>query len=105
VLEEVRLKVEDGEPLPVAMARFPRVFNDMAINMVRAGTEGGFLEDALERVAAFTEQQEDMKGRAAGALAYPVFLGVVGSAVVSVLVIFFEPKFETLFASMREEGK
>src|SRR5690606_6540155 len=66
VLEEVKAKVEEGEPLPSAMARFPRVFNDMAVNMTRAGTEGGFLEDALERVAAFTEQQEDMKGRAAG---------------------------------------
>lgn len=105
VLEEVRLKVEDGEPLPTAMARFPRVFNDMAVNMVRAGTEGGFLEDALERVAAFTEQQEDMKGRAAGALAYPVFLACVGTAVVSVLIIFFVPKFEDLFAGLREKGQ
>jgi general secretion pathway protein F/type IV pilus assembly protein PilC len=105
VLDEIKLKVEEGEPLPDAMARFPRVFNDMAVNMVRAGTEGGFLEDALERIAAFTEQQEDMKGRAVGALAYPVFLGFVGTAVVSVLIIFFVPKFETLFATLREKGK
>lgn len=105
VLEEVKAKVEDGEPLPVAMARFPRVFNDMAVNMTRAGTEGGFLEDALERVAAFTEQQEDMKGRAAGALAYPIFLFFVGTGVVSVLLIFFVPKFETLFKALREKGK
>ncbi len=105
VLEEVKLRVEDGEPLPTVMARFPRVFNDMAVNMVRAGTEGGFLEDALERVASFTEQQEDMKGRAAGALAYPVFLGCVGSAVVTVLIVFFVPKFEPLFATLREKGQ
>lgn len=105
VLEEVKAKVEEGEPLPVAMARYPRVFNDMAVNMTRAGTEGGFLEDALERVAAFTEQQEDMKGRAAGALAYPIFLGFVGTGVVSVLIIFFVPKFETLFATLREKNQ
>lgn len=105
VLNEVKAKVEDGEPLPVAMARFPRVFNDMAVNMVKAGTEGGFLEDALERVAAFTEQQEDMKGRAAGALAYPIFLGCVGSAVVTVLIVFFVPKFEPLFGTLRERGQ
>lgn len=105
VLEEVKSKVEDGEPLPIAMARFPRVFNDMAVNMVRAGTEGGFLEDALERVAAFTEQQEDMKGRAAGALAYPIFLGFVGTAVVTVLIVFFVPKFEPLFGTLREKGQ
>lgn len=105
VLEEVKAKVEEGEPLPTAMARFPRVFNDMAVNMTRAGTEGGFLEDALERVAAFTEQQEDMKGRAAGALAYPAFLGLAGTGVVSVLIIFFVPKFESLFSNLREKGE
>ncbi len=105
VLEEIKAKVEEGEPLPEAMARFPRVFNDMAVNMTRAGTEGGFLEDALERVAAFTEQQEDMKGRAAGALAYPAFLGVAGTGVVSVLIIFFVPKFESLFSNLREKGE
>ena len=105
VLEEVKAKVEEGEPLPSAMARFPRVFNDMAVNMTRAGTEGGFLEDALERVAAFTEQQEDMKGRAAGALAYPAFLGLAGTGVVSVLIIFFVPKFESLFSNLREKGE
>lgn len=105
VLEDVRSRVEQGEPLPAAMARYPRVFNDMAVNMVSAGTEGGFLEDALERVATFTEQQEDMKGRAAGALAYPIFLTVVGTAVVTVLIVFFVPNFEPLFASLREKGK
>ncbi len=105
VLEEIKLKVEDGEPLSSAMARFPRVFNDMAVNMVRAGAEGGFLEDALERVATFTETQEDMKGRAMGALAYPIFLGVVGTAIVFVLIIFFVPNFEPLFASLREKGQ
>ncbi|HBE72158.1 MAG TPA: pilus assembly protein PilC [Planctomycetaceae bacterium] len=104
VLEEVKQKVEEGESLPEAMVRYPGAFNDMAVNMVRAGTEGGFLEDALERVAAFTEQQEDLKGRAAGALAYPIFLGFVGTSVVAVLIIFFVPKFETLFAKLREEG-
>jgi len=105
VLEEIKARVEEGEPLPTAMARFPRVFSDMAVNMVRAGTEGGFLEDALERVATFTEQQEELKGRAIGALAYPIFLAVVGSTVVTVLIVFFVPKFETLFASLREKGQ
>lgn len=105
VLEDVKAKVEDGEPMPDVMARYPRTFSNMAVNMVRAGTEGGFLEDALERVATFTEQQEDLKGRAAGALAYPIFLACVGTAVVSVLIIFFVPKFEPLFAGLREQGQ
>lgn len=105
VLEDVRSRVEEGEPLPSAMARYPRVFSDMAVNMVRAGNEGGFLEDALERVAFFTEQQEDIKGRAVGALAYPIFLACVGFGVVAVLIIFFVPKFEPLFTSLRANNQ
>jgi general secretion pathway protein F/type IV pilus assembly protein PilC len=87
------------------MARHPRAFGEMAVSMVRAGGEGGFLEDALLRVAEFTEQQADLKGRTLGALAYPVFLGVTGFLVVVVLIVFFVPKFEDLFARLRERGE
>jgi len=105
VLEEVRGRVEEGESLGAAMQRYPRVFSEMAVNMVKAGAEGGFLEDALERVAAFTEQQEDLKGRTLGALAYPAFLASVGGIVLTVLMVFFVPKFEPLFANLRRKGE
>ena len=61
VLVDIFQHVEDGESLADAMARYPNAFSDMATNLVRAGSEGGFLEEALERVASFTEQQEDLK--------------------------------------------
>jgi general secretion pathway protein F/type IV pilus assembly protein PilC len=105
VLEDVYRRVEDGATLGEAMARYPRVFSEMAINMVRAGGEGGFLEDALDRVAWFTEQQEDLKSRTAGALAYPAFLAVVGTLVVGGLVVFFVPKFASMFDSLRDRGE
>lgn len=105
VIAEIKTRVEDGEPLGNAMARYPGVFSDMGCNMVRAGTEGGFLEDALERVGAFTELQEDLKGRTVSALAYPAFLFCVGSVVVTVLLVFFVPKFEMLFARLDEKGE
>jgi general secretion pathway protein F/type IV pilus assembly protein PilC len=73
--------------------------------MVRAGSEGGFLEEALERVAEFTEKQEDLKGRTVGALAYPIFLAVIGTAIVTALLIFIVPKFEELFARLRSRGE
>src|SRR5207253_10007398 len=88
-----------------AMAAHPRAFSEMAISMVRAGAEGGFLEDALARVATFTEQQQDLKNRTAGALAYPAFLAIVGVSVVTVLIIFFVPKFEGLFARLKDRGE
>src|SRR5262245_21566442 len=105
ILDEVYRRVEDGSTLADAMARFPRAFNEMAVNMVRAGGEGGFLEDALDRVATFTEQSEDLKGRTISAMVYPVLLGTAGTLVVSVLVIFFVPKFAVMFQRLRERGE
>jgi general secretion pathway protein F/type IV pilus assembly protein PilC len=103
-IAEIKARVEEGESLPDAMARYPRIFNDMAINMSRAGSEGGFLEDALERVSAFVEQQEELKGKTMSALAYPLFVMGVGVVVVTVLLIFFVPKFEGIFQGLRSKG-
>ncbi|MCA9187042.1 MAG: type II secretion system F family protein [Pirellulaceae bacterium] len=105
VLEDVHGKVEDGATLADAMSRHPRVFRDMAVNMVRAGGEGGFLEDALERVATFTEQQEDLKSRTMGAMAYPIFLAFAGVTVVTCLLIFVVPNFEDIFEQLRNKGE
>jgi len=105
VMDDVYRRIEDGATLADAMSRYPRVFNDMAINMTRAGAEGGFMEDALDRVSKFTEQQEDLKSRTAGALAYPIFLAVVGTLVVGGLIIFFVPMFATMFDSLRQRGE
>jgi general secretion pathway protein F/type IV pilus assembly protein PilC len=105
ILGKIKAEVEEGSTLSDAMLRFPRVFGEMAVNMVRAGGEGGFLEDALHRVSEFTEKQEDLKGRTMGALAYPIFLAVIGSSVVTVLVVFFVPKFAELFSQLRERGE
>jgi type II secretory pathway component PulF len=105
VLEEVHAAVEEGTSLGDAMQVHPRAFSEMAISMVRAGGEGGFLEDALARVAQFTEQQQDLKSRTTGALAYPMFLAVVGVGVVTGLIVFFVPQFESLFDRLRAKGE
>ena len=105
VLNDVYSRVEEGATLAEAMARHPRAFSELAVSIARAGGEGGFLEEALERLALFTEQQDELKSRVIGALAYPVILAVVGTVVVNVLVIFFVPKFETLFARLKQRGE
>ncbi len=105
VLREVRARVADGTSLGDAMSQHPRAFTELAVSMVRAGQEGGFLEDVLRRVADFSEQQEDLKSKVMGAMAYPVFLGSVGTLVILGLVIFFVPRFETIFAQLDKEGQ
>jgi general secretion pathway protein F/type IV pilus assembly protein PilC len=105
VLREVRARVADGSGLAEAMAQHPRTFDELAVSMVRAGQEGGFLEDVLRRIADFTEHQEDLKAKVTGAMAYPIFLAVVGFVVLNVLVIFFVPRFEPIFKKLEEKGE
>lgn len=105
VVADVSSKIEDGESIGDAFARHPRVFSEMAINMAKAGAEGGFLEESLSRVAAFTEQQADLKARTVGALIYPAVLSIVGTLIVGALLVFFVPKFGELFEALREKGE
>lgn len=104
VLRDVRLQVADGTRLADAFRRHPRVFNELVISMVRAGEEGGFLEDVLKRIALFTEQQEDLKGRVVGAMAYPMFLLAACVCVVSGMLIFLVPQFQPVFERLQARG-
>ena len=104
VMLDIHNQVAEGASLEAAMAQHPSVFSELTISMVRAGSEGAFLEDALRRVADFLENQEELKGQVLGAMAYPAFLAVMGAIVTVVLIVFFVPKFETLFTRLETSG-
>lgn len=104
VLTDVRNQVAEGTPLDAAMARHPHVFSELTISMVRAGSEGAFLEDALKRTADFLEKQEELRGRIVGAMTYPAILAGTGFVITVVLIVFFVPKFSELFARLEEQG-
>ena len=105
VLSDVRASVADGSRLYDSMRVHPKAFSELVCSMIRAGEEGGFLEDVLKRIATITEHQEEMKSSVIGALVYPMFLVVVGTTVVSVLIVFFVPKFAGTFERMEERGE
>lgn len=103
-LKEVRMKVADGTGLAQAMGQHPGVFDELGVSMVRAGQEGGFLEDVLKRTADFVEHQNDLKAKVIGSLAYPAFLAVAGFVVLNALVLFVVPNFESVFEKQKEAG-
>jgi general secretion pathway protein F/type IV pilus assembly protein PilC len=105
IIREVKAKVSDGTSLADSMAEHPRAFSELAVSMVHAGQEGGFLEDVLKRIADFTEQQEDLKAKVVGAMAYPVFLAIIGGIILNVLIIFFVPQFEPVFEKLQQKGQ
>lgn len=105
VLQQVREDVADGTRLGEALRSHPRIFSELAVSMVRAGEEGGFLEDVLKRIAQFTEQQEELKGRVVGAMAYPMFLLAAGVVIVVGLLVFMVPSFAPIFNTLAEKGE
>ena len=104
VLIDVRDLVAEGTPLDQAFARHPEVFGELTVSMVRAGTEGAFLEEALERTASFLEKQQELKSRVVGAMIYPAFLMVLGMTITTLLIVVFVPKFAELFDRLEQQG-
>ncbi|MFQ5732325.1 MAG: type II secretion system F family protein [Planctomycetaceae bacterium] len=102
VLQDVREQVADGARLAEALRRHPKVFGELAVSMVRAGEEGSFLEDVLKRIATFTEHQQELKARVTGAMVYPAFLLVMGTLIVTGMLVFFVPRFQPIFERMEK---
>lgn len=104
ILGEVHDAVADGMPLDEAMALHPEVFSNLTVSLVRAGLEGAFLEEALERISAFLRRQDEVRGKIVGAMTYPAILGVVGVIVTVILVTVIVPMFEPFFERLERSG-
>lgn len=92
VLREVREDISGGQTLADAMAKHPNAFPELHTSMIRAGERGGFLEDVLSRLAAFTEKQNEMNAKIIGSMAYPAILMTLGFAMVTTILVWLVPK-------------
>ena len=96
--------VSQGDTLDVAMGKHPTIFSELTMSMIRAGQEGAFLEEALQRTSHFLRKQDEMRSKIIGALTYPIILGVVGSIIVAAMVVFLVPKFQPFFDRLEQNG-
>jgi general secretion pathway protein F/type IV pilus assembly protein PilC len=92
MVKELREDVAGGTSLGDSMGKHPRVFSPLHSSMVRAGEQGGFLEDVLHRIAIFSEKRDELRNKVIGALIYPSILVFVGSCVVILLMAVVVPK-------------
>ncbi|HEY3415271.1 MAG TPA: type II secretion system F family protein [Armatimonadota bacterium] len=97
VIREVQYSVEGGETLTRSLSRFPRIFTNLFIGLVRAGEVGGVLDETLERLATFLEDDLKLKRKVKSAMTYPVLVLVIAVLIVIGLVTFIVPKFISLF--------
>lgn len=97
IIREVQYGVESGETLTRSLSQFPRVFNNLFIGLVRAGEVGGVLEETLERLATFLEEDLKLKRKVKAAMTYPIIVMSIAVIIVVGLVTFIVPKFMELF--------
>lgn len=92
VLRNIKEEITAGNNLAEAMAKHPRYFSDLYVNMVRAGEASGNLDEVLVRVADYLQKQASLKGKVVAALTYPCIMVLVGLAVVIFLMSYVVPK-------------
>jgi type IV pilus assembly protein PilC len=99
-LHEVARRVETGETLTAAMRAFPQVFPEIFIDLVAAGEMAGALDETMERVSRYLEEQHELRQKVKSAMTYPVAVAVVAILVSIFLITFVMPNFATLFSSL-----
>ncbi len=100
VVTEVRSDVESGLILSKALARHPKVFNRLFVSMVAAGESSGTLDTVLDRVAIQIESETKIKRRVKGAMVYPIVVLTFASLVLTFMLLFIVPVFQSVFSSL-----
>src|SRR4029077_15923800 len=89
--------VQNGSTFSDALALHPRIFNDLYVNMVKAGEVGGVLELVLTRLSEFQEKAAKIKNKVMAAMVYPGIVMTMAIGIMSFLLVFIVPRFELIF--------
>ena len=100
IIADLRSEVEAGNTLSKAMAKYPTVFDNLFIGLIRAGEVGGVLEEALQRLSQFLEKDLELRRKVQSAMTYPAIVSVLALGIVLFLVTFILPKFMDLFKDL-----
>lgn len=101
-LAQIREQVNEGKSLTQGMLSFPRIFPPFYVNMVRAGESSGTINLVLERLADFSENHQALISKIRSALAYPIIMLFIGSAVIFLMMTFVVPKITGIFTDMHQ---
>ena len=94
--------VEGGSTFSDALALYPKIFNNLYINMAKAGEAGGVLETVLNRLAEFLEKAEKIKNKVKGAMTYPIVVLCVALGITGFLMVTVIPQFEKVFSDLMD---
>jgi len=101
-VSEVRAAVNEGSSLADALAKHPKLFDELYVSMVRAGEVAGNLDDVMIRLSEFLEGSQKLKSKIQGAMIYPLVMVAVGGIIMTVLMVKVIPNITQMF---RQQGK
>ncbi len=102
-LEAVTQDVKGGAQLNDALAKHPRIFNKLYVNMIRAAELGGILDTILDRLSHFLEYEAEIRGKIKSAMMYPILVLCFSQVMLFALFTFVLPKFKEIFTGMNVE--
>jgi type IV pilus assembly protein PilC len=97
MLKDVKLSVEGGSTFSDALAKHPKAFDDLFVNLVRAGETGGILDNIMNRLSVYIEKRQKLVRQLKGALSYPTIVFFIAIGVMTVMLTFVIPAFENMF--------
>ncbi len=97
ILEEIRQSVQAGSSFSEALSKYPTVFSELFVSMVRVGETGGIMDQVLERLSALGTQEMEIQSRIMSAMTYPIVLVVISFLIVNFILIGVLPKFVMVF--------
>ncbi len=100
VLTQVRMDVEQGSSLSVAMSRHDKVFNDLYIAMVKSGETGGMLDDVLLSLADVIENEVHLRQKIKSAMTYPVAVVALVILIMAAMLLFVVPQFKSIYGQL-----
>jgi type IV pilus assembly protein PilC len=100
VLVQARTDVEQGSSLSGALAKHPKAFNNLFISMIKAGETGGVLDDVLLSLADQIEKEVELRRQIKSAMTYPVVVVALVMLILTAMLLFVVPQFETIYTNL-----
>ncbi|MFH0933261.1 MAG: type II secretion system F family protein [Nitrospirota bacterium] len=100
IVQSILKSIREGSSFSDALARHPKVFPRLYVNMIKAGEAGGVLDVVLDKLSEFLESSKELKEHIVSAMIYPAILTVAGGTSIIILLTYVLPKFSTIFAEL-----
>jgi len=103
VVSKITTQVEAGDKFSACLGRYPEIFPNVFVSMIKAAELGGMMDEVLKKLAGFLEKDEKLKSKVRSALMYPGFVLAVAIIILTLLMVFVVPTFSNMFADLGGE--